>query len=98
MSAMRAGLAWRRRTTMAIRYAERFAPDGTIEVVAAGYEATGADGTLYRIMGLPYGKSRKLWELYVLDPGSDRYRRVDLAFSGTLYVVQDLAGKLEGAS
>jgi hypothetical protein len=80
---------------MTIRYAERYAPGGTVRVVAGGYEATGFDGTLYRITGKSYGKSGKSWELYVLDPGSDRHRRASLSFSGTLYVLQDLADKAE---
>jgi hypothetical protein len=82
---------------MTIRYAERHAASGSVALTAGGYEAMGFDGTIYRITGRPYGNTgrRKTWEMYVLDPGSDRHRRVSLSFSTRMGDVRALADKAE---
>jgi len=95
---VRAGLAWRRRSMMTLHVHEPLAASGRMFVIAPGWEAKGAGELMYRIAGQPYGQGRrKFWELFVLQPGEDLHRRVPLAFSGTLYVVQDLAGVAESA-
>lgn len=96
--AIRAGLAWRRRSMMTLNVHEPLHATGRMRVTAPGWEATGAGGLMYRIAGQPYGQGRrKFWQLFVLQPGEDLHRRVPLAFSGILYVVQDLAGQAEAS-